>query len=158
MTGAGLIEVLISLLVMAVGLLGVLAVQMDGLRSNQRAEYLTEAHLLATDMMNIISAYDAFDDRASTRFINLDSASSFSVNNCNSGCSREQQYQFAGHQWSTQLKQILPFGRGIVQFDNNSQLFTIKVMWDEDGSGSVGENCSGNTDIDLSCYIMEVQI
>lgn len=158
MTGAGLIEVLISLLLMAVGLLGVLAVQIDGLRSNQRAEYLTEAHLLATDIMNVIVAYDAFADQASLRFTNLDSAASFSVTSCNSGCSREQQYEFAGHEWSEQLKRILPSGRGTVNFNSGSRLFTIQIMWDEDGSGSVGENCSGNTDLDLSCYIMEVQI
>ena len=156
--GAGLIEVLVSLLVMAIGLLGVLAVQLDGIRSNQRAEYLTEAHLLATDMLNIISAYNAFDDPASLRFTDLDSSNSFTVDNCDAGCSRDQQYEFAGHIWSQQLKTLLPFGRGTVKFDQESELFTIKIMWDEDGSGSQGENCSGDTNIDLSCYVMEVQI
>jgi len=55
--GAGLIEILISLTVLAVGLLGVLSLQANGLNSGQRAVFATEASLLAEDMAERILAF-----------------------------------------------------------------------------------------------------
>ena len=48
--GAGLMEVLVSLLILAIGLLGVVSLQSKGLGSNQQAMFVTEAHFLAQDM------------------------------------------------------------------------------------------------------------
>ncbi|MEO0443492.1 MAG: type IV pilus modification protein PilV [Pseudomonadota bacterium] len=55
--GAGIIEVMVSLLVLAIGLLGVLSLQTNGLNSNQRAAFVTEAQLLAEDMASRILAF-----------------------------------------------------------------------------------------------------
>jgi len=55
--GAGLIEILIALTVLAIGLLGVLSLQANGLNSGQRAVFTTEASMLAEDMAERILAF-----------------------------------------------------------------------------------------------------
>ena len=55
--GAGFIEVLVSLTILAIGLLGVLSMQVTGLTSNQRALFATEVNLLVSDMADRILAY-----------------------------------------------------------------------------------------------------
>jgi type IV pilus assembly protein PilV len=57
--GAGLIEVLVALTILAIGLLGVLSMQVTGLKSNQRALFATEVNLLVSDMADRILAYGA---------------------------------------------------------------------------------------------------
>lgn len=55
--GAGFIEVLVALVILAIGLLGVLSMQARGLTSNQRALFASEVNLLAMDMADRILAY-----------------------------------------------------------------------------------------------------
>lgn len=62
--GFTLIEILISVVVLAIGLLGMAALQMNGLRNNQSAYFRAQATQLAYDMAdrmrtNIVEARDA---------------------------------------------------------------------------------------------------
>ncbi len=54
--GAGFIEVLVALVILAIGLLGVMSMQVQGITSNQRALFASEANLLAEDMVDRIFA------------------------------------------------------------------------------------------------------
>lgn len=156
--GSSLIEVVVALFITAIGLLGVLAMQTTGLRSNQRAEFMTEAHMLASDMMNMIVAYDSFDSPSSAAFNNLTTATDLTAVDCSSGCTRANQYLHDRADWSEQLKSMLPSGYGTVTYSNTTEMFTITVMWDDERTGATGKNCSGNPEVDLSCYVLEVQI
>ncbi len=44
----------------------------------------------------------------------------------------------------------LPSGRG--QVTGNANLLIVTVMWDDDGTGATGTGCSGNAQVDLTCY------
>jgi len=55
--GIGMIEMLVALVLLGVGLLGALSLQANGLQSNQRANFVTEAHFLAQEMADKILAY-----------------------------------------------------------------------------------------------------
>lgn len=156
--GSSLIEVLVALFITAIGLLGVLAMQTTGLRSNQRAEFITEAHMLASDMMNMIVAYNAFGNPSSGAFNNLVSATDLNEVDCSNGCDRANQYAHDRADWSEQLKAMLPSGYGTVTYSDTTEMFTITVMWDEERTGARGTNCGGNPEVDLSCYVLEVQI
>lgn len=115
--GSTLIELLVALFVLAIGLLGVLAMQTTGLKSNQRAEFMTEAHMLASDMLNMIVAYDSFDNPSAGTFTNLTSANDLTEVDCSAGCSRSNQYLHDRYDWSEQLKTLLPSGYGTVTYD-----------------------------------------
>lgn len=156
--GSGLIEVIVALFITAIGLLGVLAMQTTGLKSNQRAEFMTEAQMLASDMMNMIVAYNSFDNPASVVFNNLTTSTSLDAVDCSGGCTRAEQYTHDRAAWSQQLKTILPSGYGSVVHNGATDMFTITVMWDAERTGAAGTNCGGDPEVDLTCYILEVQI
>jgi len=58
-SGFSLIEVLVSLFVLAIGLLGVIAMQINSVKSNQRAQYTAVVKILAADFTDRIYAYNA---------------------------------------------------------------------------------------------------
>ena len=49
--GSSLIETMVSLLLLAIGLLGMLSLQTNGINSNQRAVFVNEAHSIGWDLI-----------------------------------------------------------------------------------------------------------
>lgn len=156
--GAGLIEVLIALFILAVGIFGVLAVQGAGTQNNRRSENLSAASFIATQMVQMIAAYNAYDDPASAVFNALESSADPSAVDCSSGCSRESQVNHDLADWSEQIINLLPAGVGTVDYDADTEMYSIIVMWDEQGTGATGRNCGGDPEVDLACFSLEVQI
>lgn len=156
--GAGLIEVLVALFILAVGLFGVLAVQSTGQQNSRRSENLSAASFIATQMVQMIAAYDAFDDPASDVFNALESSRSPTAVDCSSGCARDTQVNHDLADWSDQIINLLPSGVGTVAYDAGTEMYSITVMWDEQGTGATGRNCSGDPEVDLECFNLEVQI
>ncbi len=156
--GAGLIEVLVALFILAVGLFGVLAVQSTGQQNSRRSENLSAASFIATQMVQMIAAYDAFDDPASDVFDDLESSRSPTAVDCSSGCARDTQVNHDLAQWSDQIINLLPSGVGLVDYDAATEMYSITVMWDEQGTGATGRNCGGDPEVDLACFNLEVQI
>ncbi|PCK03659.1 MAG: type IV pilus modification protein PilV [Alteromonadaceae bacterium] len=168
--GTGMVEVLVALFILAVGLLGVLSMQLTGVRSNQRAIFITEAQLLAEDMLSMISAYDDISNGAGQTaedYGNLTTIAGASETNCNSGCSRDTQVRNDRNEWSRQIERRLPGGFGQVrdvQIDGMSVL-VITVMWDANLRGAIGSEAAVADDgtiecpdDDLACYTIKVRI
>ena len=162
MCGAGLIEVMVALFVLAIGLLGVLGMQTLGVQSNRRAEHVSFATFLATEMVQMISAHDAFADKAqiSDRYGDLDSTTISTSDVCSAECTRGQQPLYDAAQWADQLQTLLPGGEGTVTFENG--VYTVTIYWDSEGVGSAnlsrGETCNGDPETEFACYKLEVQI
>lgn len=168
-TGAGMVEMMVALFILAVGLLGVLAMQANGLKSNQRAQFSTEAHLLAAEMVDRMMAYndivDTTDDDdydgLSTRATALDPGSP--PCNISTGCPRETQIAFDTWAWGLELMERLPNGTGTVSYndvnpgDSESGIYTIRVMWDNELTGATGTGCSG-AEADMTCYQLQVKL
>ena len=147
-----MIETLVALFILAIGLLGVIAMQVNSVKSNQRAMYSGEVTLLASDMIDRIYAHDDVDIATdNTLFAGLKT----SDGTCSTaGCDTEMQAAFDA--WTAELKSRLPLGRGKVTAANS--IYTLTVMWDNDNSGSTGENCGGDPTVDLSCYAVEFRL
>ena len=122
--GVGLIEVLVALFILAVGLLGVLAMQANGLKSNQRAEFSTEAYMLALDMADRIQAYDDINSSADDddyADINIPDDGYGNDPGCAAaGCNDIQQKALDVYEWGTQLARRLPAGTGTVEYEVGS--------------------------------------
>ena len=158
-TGALLVEVVVSLFVMAVGLLGALAIQVNSQQSNQRATFVTEAYILASEMADRIYAYVNLDDSSfNANYNGLDTNGAADPGCIAAGCNNLNQIAYDKYEWGNALSTRLPGGRGTVSWNAANSIYTITVMWDQDRTGATGIGCSGNTNVDLTCFRMEVKL
>ncbi|WP_417548386.1 type IV pilus modification protein PilV [Marinobacter segnicrescens] len=152
--GFTLIEIMVTMFILAIGLLGLAALVVDGMRNNQGAYLRTQASTLAYDMADRIRLnrdraedggdYDGFStDGASTTLPNCYTASS--------GCTPEQQVDVDKVQWTRQIQGVgsgiplLPGGEGEIDFDAANNAFVITVTWQERSrDGDAGEAIAGD--------------
>lgn len=152
-SGATLIEVLISLLILAIGLLGMTGLQTVSLRNTQSAYLRTQASIASSDIIERIRAnlqgveagnYDAIAGAASVA--------------CNTiaGCSAGQLAANDIAEWKAALAIDLPAGAGIVCADTTPEdgtpgtpacdglgnLYAVKIWWDEDRDGAAEKRFS----------------
>lgn len=162
--GSVMMETMVSLFILAVGLLGTLAMQVKGVNSNQRAQFSTEANMLAEDMATRILAYVRNTDVATMGnpelyddFNNIDTSSSeASQPNCLlSGCSAAQQRQYDEFQWTNAVKTRLPDGLGKVSYADGA--YQITVMWNNNQIENPTTNCSGAL-TDLACFTYQLTL
>lgn len=143
--GAGLIEVLVSLIILGVGLLGVLSLQTNGATSNQRAVFLTDAQVLAQDMADRIRAFgeDGLGARGGeyggTVTGSRGGTQAYAEQVCSdtTSCSAAQVVAFDRHEWEEALdNSSLPNGRGRVIFNDAINQYTVRILWDQDRTGA----------------------
>ncbi len=151
--GFTLLEVLVSVVVLSIGLLGLAALQSTSMRFNHDARL----RAIATSQVNTMIDYMRDNPQGVTdgSYNNL-SGIPGPAPNCASACTAAQIAQLNAVQWNTDNATYLPSGRGTVTV--NGSLFRITVMWDNDRSGALGTGCSGNPTVDLTCLTMQVRI
>lgn len=149
--GFTLIEILVTLVVLSIGLLGIAGMQAGALKNNHAAYTKTQATNLAMDMADRIRAnadgsasYAGFDTKG-------DAVTDPGCIATASGCTVAQMAQYDLFEWSQPLnatsKPILPEGRGLIS-ENADGEFTITIAWREPAFAEVDlENC-GITDLD----------
>ncbi len=145
--GTTLIEVLISLLILAIGLLGMSGLQTVSLRSTQSAYLRTQASIASNDIVERVRA-------------NLQGVEANSYNNidgevtaaCNTavGCNFSELAANDIAEWKVALAADLPAGVGTVCADSTpadgtpaapacdglGTLYAVKIWWDEDRDGA----------------------
>lgn len=149
-SGTTLLEVLVALLILAIGLLGMLGLQTTSLRNTQSAYLRTQATILAEDIADRMRA-----NRQGTGSGAYDSASGLLNSSCNTtaGCSA---VAMAGHdlaQWQNAVSGDLPSGAGRVCVDStpddgtpgapacdgSGSGYAIKIWWDDDRDGTASQ-------------------
>ncbi len=128
--GISLIEILVSVLILSIGLLGLAAMQSNGLKQNRNAYYRTQATVLAYD---IIDRMRANDSEASSGNYAMDYGS-LTGTQCSSNCTPAQITTTDKLQWKANLASQLPSGDGSVTDQGNSQ-YTVNIRW-TDGDGT----------------------
>lgn len=119
--GFGLLEVLVTILILSVGLLGMAALQLNAMKFNQTASVRTHAVVLAYDIADRMRA-----NRAVAR------AGGYSISLTASASGRG----IAGSDltaWKEAIASSLPNGQGAVSVSGN--VTKITVQWDESRSG-----------------------
>ena len=123
--GATLVEVLVALLVLSIGLLGVAALQVSALQTNQGAHVRSQASVLA---------YDIADRMRANRAVAL--AGGYNVVYTvtpSGGALNELDLQ----NWKAALTNTLPTGQGEISLVGNIAL--IKVRWTDKSGTQVFE-------------------
>ena len=128
--GFSLLEILITMVVLSIGLLGVAGMQVNGLRNNHAAYTKTQATNLALDMAERIRA----NPRGQANYVGFNSDNAPADPGCiNAGCSPAELSQFDKFEWSQPLnaetKPLLPAGRGLIT--QNGEEFSITLVWRE---------------------------
>jgi len=166
--GFSLIEILVTMVVLSIGLLGVAGMQASGLRNNHAAYTKTQATNLAMDMAERIRAnpkgranYAGFDTSGT---IPADPAC---ISNDN-GCSADELADYDMFEWSIPIlgkntdvtqttKPVLPDGQGLIT--QNGDEFTITIVWREIAyEGMIRNNCGiVGLAADKTCFQMSFQ-
>jgi len=155
-SGFTLIEVLVSALILAIGLVGVAGLQAMSLKNNQSAYTRSQASALAYDLAdrmrtNVTGANAGFYSPANAQ---RHGSCSTAV-----GCSVQQMAQHDIAEWETELSNNLPMGTGFVcidstpydgtgpgdaQCDGTGTRFSVKVWWDDNRDGAISVTAANN--------------
>lgn len=148
--GFSLIEVLVSLLVLGIGVLGVAALQTTALRYGHDSYLRSVAVLQANSMGDRMRANQ---NAVTSGLYNSLSGIPSSPPNCSS-CSSSDIATQDLYEWNSNNAQLLPAGQGTI--NNVGGHFDVVVRWDNDRTGATGLGCSGNSSVDLSCVTVSV--
>ena len=158
-TGLTLVEILISLIVLSVGLLGIAGMQATGLRNNHAAYSKMQATNLAMDMADRIRSNPA--GAASYAVNPLDAANQPAADpGCiatAAGCSPSNLAQTDLYQWSRSFianNPVIPDGSASIAVNND--IVTITLFWREPNFGNIDlQNC-GDAALadDMACFQM----
>ena len=135
--GVGLIEVLVSVLVLGVGALGVASMQLTGLKFNAGSQGRTQAIFLATDMMDRMRANRSLaldsdeyeiEDLSSVADVTAPGVDCYSEN-----CTPIQLAEFDRFYFLQQVDNLVPFGQGQITFDTSAttgdRFYNITIQW-----------------------------
>ena len=129
--GFSMIEVLITMVILSIGLLGVAGMQVAGLQSNRSAYFRSQATIIAYDMIDRMRTN--VDGVTSNLYDALDSANPPSTPptciNTTSGCSAASLADNDLQEWVDDHLSMLPAGSGSVT--RNGNIFTVVVNWVE---------------------------
>lgn len=154
--GLSLIEVLVSVVVLSIGLLGMAGLQSTAYRVNH------DSFLRATAISQVNTIIDRM--RTNRQAISAGSFNQFPIPNsppvtAKKTCAQCTPAQLAAidfNNWNIENQNLLPSGRGTIA--GNGTVFTITVMYDKDRTGATGTNCSGNSQNDLYCVRVNVEL
>jgi type IV pilus assembly protein PilV len=143
--GLTIVESMVALLVISIGLLGIAALQLTAMQQNSSARHQSKAVWAGYAMADRILANNIrFAD-----YSGIDTNESYSQDCMSSACSDDELVIADADEWTDTVRG-LPGGRGLVT--GNANQLTVTVMWDDEGTGATGTNCSGNAQVDLTCY------
>ena len=137
-SGFGLLEVMTSMVLFAIGILGLASLQITGLMNNQSAYQNSQATIMAYDIADRMRANDSGLAAYLTENMTLDEAEEAgAVTACKTttGCTSAEQAQNDLVEWSTDLKGALPEATGTISVVD--RMFTVTVAWDDNRDGAV---------------------
>ena len=166
LSGFTLLEVMVAMLIFAVGMLGLAGIQAISLQNNNTAYLRTIAMQQSYNMSDLLRASSDFDGSVDSNYAavttSLGTAPSpncfLNVNDISTHCTSSQMALFNIYHWKNRLasKSGLPSGRGKVTKTGN--VYEIIIMWDEKGTGATGEDCDPDDATDLKCYKLQVEV
>lgn len=145
MTGFTLIEVLVSMLILSVGLLGLAGLQVASLRNNQSAYHRSQATQLAYDLA----------DRMRTNVLGVATYTAIPPSRAKvkepclttTGCSQTDMAENDLYEWNSAVSATLPSGIGTITAAAGE--LTITINWDDDRDGVGSNNLQFQTSFQL---------
>lgn len=150
--GFTLIEILVSLVVIALGLVGVAKLQANALLSNTDAYYASLASFFAYEMAERIRVNP---DGDANYAIVMSSTPPTSLDCVNNQCSAPNMARFDVQQWLNIISGSLPEGAGRIAYAGGTpDAFTIVVRWKPKLGGSCAAD--GSAGVDYACFTLDI--
>jgi type IV pilus assembly protein PilV len=132
--GFSLVEALVALVVLSIGMLGIAALHVEGLRSSRTALTRTTAVALASDIADRIRANRAAKTEYEAVVTSADTDA-----NCEpagAGCLPAELAHHDKALWLGSIESALPGGTGMIDCDDTNvpATYTITISWSEVGS------------------------
>lgn len=150
-SGFTLIEVLVTLLVLSIGLLGLAGMQINALKNSHGASLRNQATALSQEISERIRSNrsgaqsGAYDIAA----VALPTASP----DCETApCSSSEMAAYDLNDWKAALTNQLPAGDGAIS--RSGTLLTVRVFWNERRNDATGTGCDYDNPADLACFEM----
>lgn len=160
--GFTLIEVLVAMLVLAIGLLGLAGLQMKSLNSTQETYFQTQADLLINDLITRIRA------NKTGNYLQTDTAISSFVTvpkSClGASCTVAEMKDWDYYQWSQDANRVLSGKQAVINVSKTGNLYEITIKanifntLDNGGNLITGKGCSGDETIDMYCSRLTAHI
>jgi type IV pilus assembly protein PilV len=165
--GFTLREILITVLILSIGLLGLAGLQVSSMKSNHSSYLRTQATLMAYDMIDRMranpTAVTAGDYLATATYTVTTSSDPYTVDvpartaTCltTTGCTTTEMADTDVNQWRVDLATQLPGGVGVICLDNTADpdndpgspadnkcsnsgtIYAVKIWWTDDRSGNL---------------------
>lgn len=138
-TGFTLIEVLVAMLVLAVGLLGLAGLQAASLKNNQSAYNRSQATQLAYDIADRMRA----NSTESLGYTSIQAENAVKKDQCtqvSASCTAVDMASNDLYEWNLAIKNSLPStpntpATGTITTSGN--VFTVTIRWDDDRDGDI---------------------
>lgn len=154
--GFTMVEMMIAVVVVAIGLLGVAGMQARALSDNKGAETRTLSTYLVYDMVDRMRAN--IDGVNSGFYDNIDTSLPYMDPGCISAdCTAALLMEYDAFRWKEELYESLHGGLGFVERDGDGTFF-VAVMWDDKRTGATGTGCNPEDPADMKCYSLRVQL
>lgn len=138
-SGFSLIEVLVALIVLAVGLLGMASLTVHSLQSNQGAYMRSQASVLAYD----IAERMRFNYEGAAAATTVYTAASATLPTCGeSGCTAAQQAQLDVSTWRAALASSMPGATATITRSATGGLwaYQITINWTDSGAADISSS------------------
>lgn len=176
--GMTIIEILFSILIFSIAILGLGAMQSKAMLKNSSAIYKSVAMNLVNEMGDVLRVQvfrpsQNGDDQILSVLddVTVDGKKFISylkADNCVGGCSGEELIKHHLALWEKKIEDQLPYGLATIEkisVDNNvgghqisQKAYKVTLMWDDrklsanyNPSGELGTNCSGDPSVDRAC-------
>ena len=128
-TGVTLVEILVTVIILSIGLLGLAALQTTSIKISYDSYLRTQAEFLAYDLIDRIRANPSAPNYTVSTILSAPSKDCYT-----SACSADELRSSDLFQWQTQVATLLPSKdgtepSGTVTFDSTTQLYTLTLEW-----------------------------
>ena len=156
--GDTMIEVLVTIIIIAVGVLGAAALQITTLKNLSSSRSASVAAILAEDLSERMRANPGANYLAPLNALRNGNPPAF-VNCAQNTCTSAQLAAYDISIWWNSLNQLPSGTARLTRPAGSPNTFVITVRWDEDRSGSTGNRCPPRpNNLDLECFQLNVTI
>lgn len=141
-SGFSMLEILVTLVILALGLLGTAGLQAQALRTNQGGQFRTQAVFMAADIGERMEANKAA--AVAGRYVVAEGVNTSSTTDCNGeACNSDDLALFDLEAWQNNVTNTLPGGNWTITQTTvgNPSIYAIVVSWvDRRSAGTTYEN------------------
>ena len=145
--GFSMIEVLVTMLIISLALLGTMGLQTYALRTNQGGQFRSQAVFLVADMAERLEGNKLEAVTNSNYVVATTNKIKTSTVDCTTVCTQDQLAEWDLFRWTTTVSNTLPQSEWSVTkvdaADGKSSVYTVKVSWvDREESATYGSGAA----------------